>query len=55
MSYLQTDISDIDGFPISWDEKETETGMSAIRVLRGVFEMDGVDHTLYTIAVKIQS
>ena len=32
-----------------------DTEMSAIRVLHGVYKMDGVDHDVYVIAVKIQS
>ena len=40
---------------VIWDEKETDTEMSAIRVLHGVYKMDGVDHDVYVIAVKIQS
>ncbi len=42
-------------YAIIWDEKETDTEMSAIRVLHGVYKMDGVDHDVYVIAIKIQS
>lgn len=44
---------DVD-YAITWDDEETDTGMSAIRVLHGVYKMDGVDHNVYATAVKIQ-
>ena len=38
---------------ILWDEKEENTGMSAIRVIHGTFDLDDAEHNVYVIAVKI--
>ena len=43
-----------ENFNFLWDNDELDTGMSALRVIHGVFDMDGVDHNVYVIAVKIQ-
>lgn len=48
-------VADDDEYMIAWDDEDTDTGMSAIRVLHGVYKMDGEDHNVYAIAVKIQS
>ena len=37
-----------------WDSDEMDTGMSALRVIHGIYDMDGADHNIYVIAVKIQ-
>lgn len=41
-------------YAITWDEGEMNTGISAIRSLHGTYQMDGVKHNVYVIAVKIQ-
>ncbi|GEM_PF-6401931 len=40
-------------YSITWDAVETDTTMSAIRVIHGVYQMDGLDHNVYVIATKI--
>lgn len=53
-------------FPADWEKYSVIAMMSIYGVdllpdnveecrERGIFEMDGVDHTLYNIAIKIQS
>lgn len=40
--------------PVTWDKEEIGTGMSAVRGIHGIYQMDGQDHNLYVFAVKIQ-
>lgn len=54
MEKVREYIADDVDYAITWDDEETDTGMSAIRVLHGVYKMDGVNHNVYATAVKIQ-
>lgn len=41
-------------YMITWDDEPIDTGMSAIRCLHGIYNMDGEEHNVYCLAVKIQ-
>lgn len=51
---VRTYSAEDEEYSIVWDEEETETEMSAVRALHGVYNMDGVSHNVYVFAVKIQ-
>ena len=45
---------DDEDFPITWDDEEADTDMSAVRAIHGVYDMDDMNHDVYVIAVKVQ-
>lgn len=47
-------VKKFDEKPVTWEVEEIDTGMSAVRGIYGVYQMDGQDHILYVFAVKIQ-
>ena len=38
---------------ITWDDEEEETGLSPVRSIHGTYDMDGVEHNVHVMAVKI--
>ncbi len=40
-------------YQIKWDEDEEDTGLSAIRSLHGIYNMDDVEHNVHVMAVKL--
>ncbi|XME00910.1 hypothetical protein QYZ88_009240 [Lachnospiraceae bacterium C1.1] len=46
----ENDICEGDEF---WDEEEEDTGLSAIRSIHGIYNMDDTEHNVHVIAVKL--
>ena len=42
-------------YEIVWDEYEEDTGLSAVRSLHGIYNMDDVEHNVHVMAVKIMA
>lgn len=40
-------------YEIIWDEEEEDTGLSAVRSIHGIYNMDGVEHNVHAMAVKL--
>lgn len=40
-------------YEIYWDEVEEDTGLSAVRSIRGIYNIDGVEHNVHLMAVKL--
>ncbi len=40
-------------YQIVWDEEEEDTGLSAVRAIHGIYNMDDAEHNVHVIAVKL--
>ena len=40
-------------YEIYWDKVEEDTGLSAVRSIRGIYNIDGVEHNVHLMAVKL--
>ena len=38
---------------IVWDDEEEDTGLSAVRSIHGIYNLDGVEHNIHVMAVKL--
>jgi len=38
---------------IVWDDEEEDTGLSGVRSIHGIYSMDGVEHNVHVLAVKL--
>ena len=38
---------------IVWDDEEEDTGLSGVRSIHGIYNMDGVEHNVHVMAVKL--
>ena len=40
-------------YQIVWEDEEENTGLSAVRSIHGTYDMDGADHNVHVMAVKL--